>query len=63
MKYFKCTVCGYVHEGSEPPDKCPVCNAPKEKFIELPEDDIVTPHWAGRLFHAHCVTFRANCPR
>jgi rubredoxin/uncharacterized membrane protein len=39
MKYFKCTVCGYVHEGPEPPDKCPVCNAPKEKFIELPEDE------------------------
>jgi rubredoxin/uncharacterized membrane protein len=39
MKYWKCTVCGYVHEGPEPPDKCPVCNAPKEKFIELPEDE------------------------
>ncbi|MBO5690846.1 MAG: rubrerythrin family protein [Spirochaetaceae bacterium] len=27
-----CTVCGYVHTGSEPPDKCPKCGAPKEKF-------------------------------
>lgn len=27
-----CTVCGYVHTGSEPPAKCPKCGAPKEKF-------------------------------
>ncbi|MCR4691724.1 MAG: NADH peroxidase [Lachnospiraceae bacterium] len=31
MKYV-CSVCGYVHEGDEPPEKCPVCNAPAEKF-------------------------------
>ena len=34
MKKFICTVCGYVHEGTEPPEKWPVCGAPKEKFIE-----------------------------
>lgn len=32
---FKCTVCGYVHEGAEAPDKCPKCGAPKEKFEQL----------------------------
>ena len=31
MKYV-CQVCGYVHEGDAAPDKCPVCNAPAEKF-------------------------------
>ena len=31
MKYV-CSVCGYVHEGSEPPAECPVCHAPAEKF-------------------------------
>jgi flavorubredoxin/NADPH-dependent 2,4-dienoyl-CoA reductase/sulfur reductase-like enzyme/rubredoxin len=29
---WKCRVCGYIHEGSEPPDECPVCGAPKEMF-------------------------------
>lgn len=29
---WKCTVCGYIHEGPEPPDVCPVCGAPKEMF-------------------------------
>ncbi len=39
MKKWECTVCGYVHEGDEPPEKCPICSAPKEKFIELKAED------------------------
>ena len=27
-----CSVCGYVHEGDEPPEMCPVCKVPAEKF-------------------------------
>ena len=34
MKKFVCTVCGYVHEGDTAPEKCPVCGAPAEKFVE-----------------------------
>ena len=34
MKKFVCTVCGYVHEGNEAPEKCPVCNVPASKFKE-----------------------------
>ena len=34
MKKFVCTVCGYVHEGDAAPEKCPVCGAPAEKFVE-----------------------------
>lgn len=32
MKKWRCTVCGYVHEGESPPEKCPRCGAPREKF-------------------------------
>lgn len=38
MKKWKCTVCGYVHTGDEPPEKCPVCGADRSKFIELVEE-------------------------
>lgn len=31
MKWV-CQVCGYIHEGDQPPEKCPVCNAPASKF-------------------------------
>ena len=33
MKQWKCTVCGYIHEGDQPPDKCPGCGANKWQFI------------------------------
>ena len=35
MKKWKCTVCGYIHEGDEPPEKCPVCGADRSKFVEI----------------------------
>jgi len=38
MKKWKCTVCGYVHTGDAPPDKCPVCGADKSKFVELVDE-------------------------
>ena len=37
MKKFVCSVCGYVYEGEVPPEKCPQCKAPREKFVEKKE--------------------------
>ena len=37
MKYV-CKVCGYVHEGPEAPEKCPVCRAPQSKFEVMAEE-------------------------
>ncbi|MHB8157272.1 MAG: flavin reductase, partial [Desulfocucumaceae bacterium] len=33
-----CTVCGYIHEGAEPPETCPYCGAPRDKFVPVKED-------------------------
>lgn len=38
-KLFKCSVCGFIHEGDSAMDKCPKCGAPKEKFVELSAED------------------------
>ena len=35
MKKWKCTVCGYIHVGEEPPEECPVCGADSTKFEEM----------------------------
>ena len=35
---FRCTVCGYVHEGPEAPEFCSVCKASKDKFVPVEED-------------------------
>jgi rubrerythrin len=29
---WKCSVCGYLHEGTEPPGKCPCCKHPREYY-------------------------------
>lgn len=34
MAKYVCSICGYVHEGDNPPEKCPICNAPSDKFIK-----------------------------
>ncbi|MDD6211068.1 MAG: NADH peroxidase [Bacteroidales bacterium] len=39
MKKFICTVCGYVHEGDQAPEKCPLCKAPASKFQEVVETE------------------------
>ena len=33
-KVYICPICGYTVEG-DAPDKCPVCGAPREKFVEF----------------------------
>lgn len=29
---WKCSNCGYIHKGSEPPTQCPICNHPINYF-------------------------------
>ncbi len=42
MKKWKCTVCGYIHSGPEPPETCPVCGADKSKFVEVTVEENAT---------------------
>ena len=36
MERWKCTVCGYIHEGPLPEDfRCPVCKQPASKFVKI----------------------------
>ena len=45
MKKYVCSVCGYFHEGNEPPEACPQCKAPASKFVEQKEDALA---WADQ---------------
>lgn len=40
MKMWKCSVCNFVHEGEEAPEKCPKCGAPQDKFVALDENAV-----------------------
>jgi predicted nucleic acid-binding Zn-ribbon protein len=36
---WKCSFCGYLHNGSNAPEKCPKCGNPKEMYSALSEED------------------------
>lgn len=35
---WKCSNCGYIHEGTEPPEECPACAHPKSYYELLAEN-------------------------
>ncbi len=44
MEKWKCTVCGYIHEGPMTPDfKCPVCKQGADKFVKIEEAPAKSP--------------------
>ena len=47
MAKWVCSVCGYVHEGDEAPEVCPVCKAPASKFKEMTDDTWAAEHVVG----------------
>ncbi|MBR1477524.1 MAG: NADH peroxidase [Lachnospiraceae bacterium] len=53
MKYV-CQVCGYVHEGDNPPAECPVCHAPADKFTAQGGDKVYAAE--------HVVGVASNAP-
>ena len=61
-KLFKCGVCGFVYEGTEAPDQCPKCGAPKEKFTELNNEDAGKIYKSDRTndIHMEMVTLAAK---
>lgn len=35
MKKWRCQICGYIHEGNEPPESCPDCGVGPDQFEEI----------------------------
>jgi rubrerythrin len=54
MKKWVCTVCGYVHEGENAPEICPICKVPASKF-KLQEDE---KKWAAE----HVIGIAKDAP-
>ena len=38
-KKFRCLVCGYIHEGENAPEECPLCHVGSENFEEIEETE------------------------
>ncbi len=35
---WKCSVCNLIWDGEKPPEKCPKCSSPGDKYFELSEE-------------------------
>ncbi|WP_368294333.1 flavin reductase [Dehalobacter sp. TBBPA1] len=35
---WRCVVCGYIHEGDNPPETCPVCGVDSSNFVRVEEE-------------------------
>lgn len=49
MKKWRCTVCGEIVESDVRPERCPLCKAPGDKFVEVEENEMTwaTEHEVG----------------
>ncbi len=54
MKKWRCTVCGFMFEGDNPPSACPRCGAPAEKFELIGEDQTRLIDRARTSNQLHC---------
>jgi rubredoxin len=61
-KLFKCSICGFIAEGEEAPEKCPKCNMDKDKFVELSGEEAAKIYGADRTndIHQEIVTLASK---
>ncbi|RKL61854.1 rubredoxin [Thermoanaerobacteraceae bacterium SP2] len=58
MTKWQCSVCGYIYDGDEAPEKCPKCGAPKDKFVKLDDQaaDLVERSRFSNNLHMELLT-------
>ncbi len=62
MKKWRCTVCGYIHEGEEPPEICPVCGADRSKFVEIVAEEKAEEKITAKIDPIETETKVADAP-
>lgn len=55
-KSWRCTVCGYIHTGDEPPDVCPVCGVDASRFELVSEASATVPLEEGETAAASSLS-------
>lgn len=59
MKVYRCKYCGYLHVGNVP-EKCPMCGAPADAFVEYQVPDVKGTKTAENLAAAFAGESQAN---
>jgi len=39
--FWRCSICGDLHYGVRPPEKCPTCGFPADKAVAISQDEFV----------------------
>ena len=55
MSKFRCTVCGYVHEGEAPPERCPRCRMSANKFERIDDSPAAAASTVSSVFGARSL--------
>jgi flavin reductase (DIM6/NTAB) family NADH-FMN oxidoreductase RutF len=72
MKQWRCTICGYIHTGTEPPETCPECGAGpvffEEVVVKAPEENagrvgLDRPELQNIMFQIPCGLFMVSSCR
>lgn len=56
-KKYRCTVCGYIHEGDSAPATCPQCQAPTSKFELIAEEKKGAKKGLDKNSNAYILTY------
>lgn len=65
MKKWKCSVCGYIHDGDEVCEICPKCGAATEKIEELDQAkaDLIERSRHSNALHAQLIDLARQIER
>jgi len=62
---FRCKVCGWIHDGISPPDACPSCGAPADRFrpMDMAEIGMATNELEGYAMVGQGLDFAVDDTR
>jgi rubrerythrin len=40
-KFWRCSICGDLHYGAQPPETCPTCHQPGSKAFEITKEEFL----------------------
>lgn len=65
MKKWKCSVCGYIHDGDEVCAVCPKCGAPAQKFeaLEPAKAELIERSRHTNALHAQLIDLARQVER
>lgn len=58
---WKCTICGEIIEGTEPPESCPVCGVGPEMFVKVEEKEESEDKEENTKTENNDVTYKWKC--